>query len=45
MILAEDVRFAYGANPVLAGVSLSAPAGRVVGLIGPNGSGNTTWNL
>lgn len=42
MIIAGDVDFSYGGTPALAGVSLTARAGEVVGLIGPNGSGKTT---
>lgn len=32
----------YGGRPVLAGVSLSVPAGRCIALIGHNGAGKTT---
>ncbi|MEU4768045.1 ABC transporter ATP-binding protein [Actinosynnema sp. NPDC023794] len=42
MISASDVTFAYDDTPVLAGVTLKAGSGDVVGLIGPNGSGKTT---
>ena len=42
MLQAADVRFAYGAAPVIDGVSLTVPAGRIVGILGPNGSGKTT---
>jgi ABC-type branched-subunit amino acid transport system ATPase component/ABC-type branched-subunit amino acid transport system permease subunit len=38
----EEIVFAYGGNHVLAGVSLSAAAGEIVGLVGPNGAGKTT---
>ncbi|GAA3223279.1 ABC transporter ATP-binding protein [Pseudonocardia petroleophila] len=42
MITASGVTFAYDGTPVLDGVGLAAPAGGVLGLIGPNGSGKTT---
>ena len=42
MLRAADVTFGYGDTPVLHGVSLDIPAGSIVGLIGPNGSGKTT---
>ena len=42
MLQAADVRFAYNGAPVIDGVSLSVPAGRIVGILGPNGSGKTT---
>jgi iron complex transport system ATP-binding protein len=42
VITADGVRFAYGARPVLHDVSLVARPGRVLGLLGPNGSGKTT---
>lgn len=42
MLCAADVRFAYGAAPVLGGVSLMVGARALVGILGPNGSGKTT---
>ncbi len=42
MLQAADVRFAYGTDPVIDGVSLTVPTGRIVGILGPNGSGKTT---
>ncbi|TYL45436.1 ABC transporter ATP-binding protein [Nocardioides sp. BGMRC 2183] len=42
MIAAEGLRFAYDRRPVLDGVSFEAREGRVLGLLGPNGSGKTT---
>jgi ABC-type multidrug transport system fused ATPase/permease subunit len=38
----EDVVFAYGGEPVLAGIELSVEPGRTVALIGHTGSGKTT---
>jgi len=42
LLLAEGVSFAYGARPVLHGVSLQARSGEVLGIVGPNGSGKST---
>ncbi|HEX5450037.1 MAG TPA: ABC transporter ATP-binding protein [Gaiellaceae bacterium] len=38
----RDLRVRRGGKPVLHGLSLQVPAGRVTGLIGPSGSGKTT---
>ncbi|WP_408898705.1 ABC transporter ATP-binding protein [Nocardioides sp. R1-1] len=42
MIVAEDLHVGYDDRPVLHGVGLEARPGRVLGLLGPNGSGKTT---
>jgi len=42
LLRADNVSFAYGASPVVRGVTLEVPAGGFVGLLGPNGSGKTT---
>lgn len=43
MITASGVSFAYADDPTLNGVGITAEPGTVVGLIGPNGSGKTTF--
>ena len=42
MLRADNVSFAYGATPVLRGVSVAVPRGALLGIIGPNGAGKTT---
>ncbi len=41
-IIIEDVHKSFGDVEALAGVSLTAWAGRIFGLLGPNGAGKTT---
>jgi ABC-type sugar transport system ATPase subunit len=41
-VLVEEVSFAYGQGPVLAGVSVELPDGGITVLIGPSGSGKST---
>jgi branched-chain amino acid transport system permease protein len=40
---ARELRKSYGAVPALDGVSIDLPPGRIRALIGPNGSGKTTF--
>ncbi|BCW61437.1 ATP-binding cassette domain-containing protein [Arthrobacter sp. TS-15] len=42
MIRVDNVRKSYGSFTALDGLSLDAPEGTVLGLLGPNGSGKTT---
>ncbi len=44
MLQVEGLRKNYETNEVLKGVSLAVEAGEVVGLLGANGSGKTTFN-
>jgi ATP-binding cassette subfamily B protein len=38
----DDVRFAYGDEPMLDGISLTVPAGTTAAIVGETGSGKTT---
>jgi branched-chain amino acid transport system ATP-binding protein len=42
LLQVEELVAGYQGRPVLQGISLTVPAGSVVGLIGPNGHGKTT---
>ena len=42
MLQANELWKSYDARPVVAGVTLSAAPGEIVGLLGPNGAGKTT---
>ena len=42
VISARNLSKSYGKKPAVNGVTFDIPAGRIVGLIGPNGSGKTT---
>lgn len=39
----EHLSFSYGAQPLLSGLQVSLQYGEMVGLLGPNGSGKTTF--
>ncbi len=41
-IEAENISLGYGPRQVVKGITFSLPAGRMTGLVGPNGSGKTT---
>ena len=43
MIEAEGIAKAFGETRALAGVDISVDRGRILGLLGPNGSGKTTF--
>ena len=42
MITIKDLRFSYGANPVLKNITMTLEEGRIYGLLGENGVGKTT---
>lgn len=43
LIVCQDLTKRYGMKPALDGVDLTLGRGRIIGLLGPNGSGKTTW--
>ena len=43
LIVCQDLAKRYGMKPALDGVNLTLGRGRIIGLLGPNGSGKTTW--
>ncbi|SKC03225.1 iron complex transport system ATP-binding protein [Lachnospiraceae bacterium] len=41
-ISVKDLKYSVGAHKILNGVTLDVPKGKMIGVIGPNGSGKTT---
>jgi phospholipid/cholesterol/gamma-HCH transport system ATP-binding protein len=42
LVEVRDLRFSYGRRPVLRGIDLDIPRGKIVGILGASGSGKTT---
>ncbi len=42
LIKVRDLKKSYGSHQVLSGVSFDVPAGKIIGLLGPNGCGKTS---
>jgi phospholipid/cholesterol/gamma-HCH transport system ATP-binding protein len=42
LVEVDDVRYSYGRRPVLKGISMRVPRGKVVAILGGSGSGKTT---
>ena len=43
ILTVENLTKRYGAKPALKNISFVLEAGRILGLMGPNGSGKTTF--
>ncbi len=43
MIDVKDIRFSYGKNEVLKGISFQSEPNTVISILGPNGTGKTTF--
>ena len=39
----QDVQFSYGTQPVIHNMTITIPKGEFLLVVGPNGSGKTTW--
>ncbi len=42
LVTLRDVRFGYGSRPILRGINLSVPRGKIVAIMGGSGGGKTT---
>ena len=43
MITVKDIRFSYGKNEVIKGLSFESEENTVISILGPNGTGKTTF--
>jgi len=42
LVVLRDLHFAYGERPILEGITLDVPRGKITALMGASGGGKTT---